>query len=162
MLYNLLAIYSTSVELGLDSSDVLERISVLTPEGRFHTVRNTENIIGIVDYIYPDAYENVLSTINKIRNNTEKLIMVFGCGGDRDPEKRPKMTSIACNHSDQVIITSDNPRTEDLETIIKDMLSDLDPIQKKKVLVIHDRSQLIKTMSYTKSGDIILLAGKRS
>ncbi|MAO72325.1 MAG: UDP-N-acetylmuramoyl-L-alanyl-D-glutamate--2,6-diaminopimelate ligase [Flavobacteriales bacterium] len=161
--YNLLAIYATSVELGLDSSDVLERISVLTPaEGRFHTVRNTENIIGIVDYMHtPDAYKNVLSTINKIRNNTEKLIMVFGCGGDRDPEKRPKMTSIACNHSDQVIITSDNPRTEDIETIIKDMTSDLDPIQKKKVLVITDRSQAIKTAcALAKSGDIVLLAGK--
>ena len=134
--YNLLAIYSASVELGLDSSDVLERISVLSPaEGRFHRVRNSENITGIIDYMHtPDAYKNVLSTINKIRNNNEKLIIVFGCGGDRDVVKRPQMTSIACNYSDQVIITADNPRTEDLESIINDMISDLDPVQKRKYL----------------------------
>ena len=161
--YNLLAIYAASVELGLDSSDVLEKISVLTPaEGRFHRIRNSENITGIIDYMHtPDAYENVLSTINKIRRNNEKLIMVFGCGGDRDAEKRPQMTAIACNLSDQVIITADNPRTEDLESIISDMISDLDPIQKKKVLVINDRSQAIKTAcALANSGDIVLLAGK--
>ena len=161
--YNLLAIYATSVELGLDSSDVLERISVLLPaEGRFHRVRNSENTIGIIDYMHtPDAYKNVLSTINNIRNNNEKLIMVFGCGGDRDAEKRPQMTAIACNHSDQVIITADNPRTEDLESIINDMISDLDPVQKKKVLIINDRSQAIKTAcALANSGDIVLLAGK--
>ena len=145
--YNLLAIYSTSVELGLDKDRVLERISILNPaEGRFHTIRNSENITGIVDYMHtPDAYENVLSTINSIRTNTEKLIVVFGCGGDRDAEKRPKMTAIACNMSDQVIITADNPRTEKIENIISDMTAKLDPIQKKKVLVITDRSQAIKT-----------------
>ena len=161
--YNLLAIYAASVELGLDSSDVLERISVLTPaEGRFHRIRNLENITGIIDYMHtPDAYKNVLATINKIRSNNEKLIMVFGCGGDRDAEKRPQMTAIACNHSDQVIITADNPRTEDLESIIKDMISDLDPVQKKKVLVINDRTQAIKTAcALANSGDIVLLAGK--
>ena len=161
--YNLLAIYATSVELGLDSSDVLERISVLSPaEGRFHRVRNSENITGIIDYMHtPDAYKNVLSTINNIRNNNEKLIMVFGCGGDRDAEKRPQMTAIACNYSDKVIITADNPRTEDLESIINDMTSDLDPVQKKKILIITDRSQAIKTACMlANSGDIVLLAGK--
>ena len=114
--YNLLAIYSAAVELGLDSSKVLTSISLLTPaEGRFHTVRSLDNITGIVDYMHtPDAYENVLHTINNIRTSNEKLIMVFGCGGDRDSEKRSKMTNIACNFSDQVIITADNPRTEDL------------------------------------------------
>ena len=161
--YNLLAIYAASVELGLDSSDVLERISVLSPaEGRFHRVRNSENITGIIDYMHtPDAYKNVLSTINKIRNNNEKLIIVFGCGGDRDVVKRPQMTSIACNYSDHVIITADNPRTENLESIINDMISNLDPVQKKKVLIITDRSQAIKTAcSLAQSGDIVLLAGK--
>lgn len=161
--YNLLAIYSTSVELGLDKDRVLERISILNPaEGRFHTIRNSENITGIVDYMHtPDAYENVLSTINSIRTNTEKLIVVFGCGGDRDAEKRPKMTAIACNMSDQVIITADNPRTENLEDIISDMTVKLDPVQKKKVLVITDRSQAIKTAcTLASEGDIVLLAGK--
>jgi len=161
--YNLLAIYSTSIELGLDDNQVLEKISVLNPaEGRFHTVRNSENITGIVDYMHtPDAYENVLSTINNIRKNTEKLIIVFGCGGDRDSEKRSKMTAIACNMSDQVIITTDNPRTEKIENIISDMTAKLDPIQKKKVLVITDRSQAIKTAcTLASDGDIVLLAGK--
>lgn len=161
--YNLLAIYSTSVELGIDKDQVLERISVLNPaEGRFHTIRNSENITGIVDYMHtPDAYENVLSTINSIRTNTEKLIVVFGCGGDRDAEKRPKMTAIACNMSDQVIITADNPRTEKIEDIISDMTVKLDPVQKKKVLVIIDRSQAIKTAcTLASKGDIVLLAGK--
>ena len=161
--YNLLAIYSTSIELGIDKDQVLERISVLNPaEGRFHTIRNSENITGIVDYMHtPDAYENVLSTINSIRTNTEKLIVVFGCGGDRDAEKRPKMTAIACNMSDQVIITADNPRTEKIEDIISDMTVKLDPVQKKKVLVITDRSQAIKTAcTLASEGDIVLLAGK--
>ncbi|MBT4477921.1 MAG: UDP-N-acetylmuramoyl-L-alanyl-D-glutamate--2,6-diaminopimelate ligase [Flavobacteriales bacterium] len=161
--YNLLAIYSTSVELGIDKDQVLERISVLNPaEGRFHTIRNSENITGIVDYMHtPDAYENVLSTINSIRTNTEKLIVVFGCGGDRDAEKRPKMTAIACNMSDQVIITADNPRTEKIEDIISDMTVKLDTVQKKKVLVITDRSQAIKTAcTLASEGDIVLLAGK--
>ena len=161
--YNLLAIYSISVELGIDKDQVLERISVLNPaEGRFHTIRNSENITGIVDYMHtPDAYENVLSTINSIRTNTEKLIVVFGCGGDRDAEKRPKMTAIACNMSDQVIITADNPRTEKIEDIISDMTVKLDPVQKKKVLVIIDRSQAIKTAcTLASKGDIVLLAGK--
>ncbi len=161
--YNLLSIYSTSVELGIDKDQVLERISVLNPaEGRFHTIRNSENITGIVDYMHtPDAYENVLFTINSIRTNTEKLIVVFGCGGDRDAEKRPKMTAIACNMSDQVIITADNPRTEKIEDIISDMTVKLDPVQKKKVLVITDRSQAIKTAcTLASEGDIVLLAGK--
>ena len=87
--------------------------------------------------------------------------MVFGCGGDRDSEKRPKMTKIACNFSDQVIITADNPRTEDLNSIVKDMLSEIDPTKRKKILIIHDRSQAIKTAcALAQSGDIILLAGK--
>ena len=161
--YNLLAIYSAAVELGLDSSKVLTSISLLTPaEGRFHTVRSLDNITGIVDYMHtPDAYENVLHTINNIRTSNEKLIMVFGCGGDRDSEKRPKMTKIACNFSDQVIITADNPRTEDLNSIVKDMLSEIDPTKRKKILIIHDRSQAIKTAcALAQSGDIILLAGK--
>ena len=161
--YNLLAVYSTAIELGLESSEVLENISLLSAApGRFHSIRNSHNITGIVDYMHtPDAYENVLSTINHIRNNNEKLIIVFGCGGDRDSQKRSQMTSIACNMTDQVIITADNPRTENLDSIINDMTSTLDPVQKKKILVITDRSQAIKTAcALANEGDIILLAGK--
>ena len=161
--YNLLAIYSTSVQLGLNETDVLEKISNLNPaEGRFHTVRNSESITGIVDYMHtPDAYENVLKTINNIRTDTEKLIMVFGCGGDRDAKKRSEMTSIAANMSDQIIVTADNPRTENLDSIIEDMISTLDPVQKKKILIIHDRKQAIKTAcALANEGDIVLLAGK--
>ena len=161
--YNLLAVYATAIQLGLNETDVLEKLSNLNPaEGRFHTIRNSENITGIVDYMHtPDAYENVLKTINNIRTNTEKLIVVFGCGGDRDAEKRPEMTSIAANFSDQIIITADNPRTENLDSIIKDMLSNLDPIQKKKILIIQDRKQAIKTAcTLANEGDIVLLAGK--
>jgi UDP-N-acetylmuramoyl-L-alanyl-D-glutamate--2,6-diaminopimelate ligase len=161
--YNLLAIYSTSVQLGLNETDILEKISNLNPaEGRFHTVRNSESITGIVDYMHtPDAYENVLKTINNIRTDTEKLIMVFGCGGDRDAKKRSEMTSIAANMSDQIIVTADNPRTENLDSIIEDMISTLDPVQKKKILIIHDRKQAIKTAcALANEGDIVLLAGK--
>ena len=161
--YNLLAVYSTSIELGLEKNQILKGISLLNPaQGRFYTVRNTENVTGIVDYMHtPDAFKNVLSTINSIRDNTEKLIIVFGCGGDRDSEKRPKMTAIACNMSDQVIITADNPRTENIQKIISEMTEKLDPVQNKKVLIITDRSQAIKTAcSLASNGDIVLLAGK--
>ena len=161
--YNLLAVYSTSIELGLEKNQILKGISLLNPaQGRFYTVRNTENVTGIVDYMHtPDAFKNVLSTINSILDNTEKLIIVFGCGGDRDSEKRPKMTAIACNMSDQVIITADNPRTENIQKIISEMTEKLDPVQNKKVLIITDRSQAIKTAcSLASNGDIVLLAGK--
>ena len=161
--YNLLAIYSVAVELGLDEEKLLNNISLLeSANGRFHTVRNERNITGIIDYMHtPDAYKNVLTTINKIRRKNQKLIIVFGCGGDRDSQKRPKMTHIACNMSDQVIITSDNPRTEKIENIVDDMIIRLDDIYKKKILVITDRSQAIKTAcAIAADGDIVLLAGK--
>ena len=131
-------------------------------EGRFESIRNKEGITAILDYAHtPDALENVLSTINKIRTGNEKLITVIGCGGDRDKTKRPKMAVIAADLSSQVILTSDNPRSEEPELIIEDMIAGLDPIQKKKCLEITDRKQAIKT-AYTLvgDGDIILVAGK--
>lgn len=161
--YNLLAIYSASIELGVNKEEILEKMSQLnSAKGRFQFITNTENITGIVDYAHtPDAYRNILSTINNIRSNAEKLIMVFGCGGDRDKKKRSKMTSIAANMTDQIILTADNPRTEDLDLIMQDMVRELDPIQKKKVLILIDRKQAIKTAcKLANDGDIILLAGK--
>ena len=161
--YNLLSVYAVAIQLGLNNEEVLEQISNLhSVEGRFQTIRTIENITAVVDYAHtPDALENVLKTINSIRNNNENVITVVGCGGDRDKTKRPKMAAIACNNSTQVIITSDNPRTENTEDIIEDMIKGLDPVQKKKTLVISDREQAIKTAcTLSKEGDIILVAGK--
>ena len=161
--YNLLAIYSTSLELGVNKDTVLKKLSELdSAEGRFQTVTNNDNITGIIDYAHtPDAYKNILSTINNIRQNTERLIMVFGCGGNRDKDKRSKMTSIAADMTDQIILTTDNPREENIDDIIQDMMKDLDPIQAKKVLIIKDREEAIKTAAVMAvPGDIILLAGK--
>ena len=161
--YNLLSVYAVAIQLGLNNKEVLEQISNLhSVEGRFQTIRTIENITAVVDYAHtPDALENVLKTINSIRNNNKNVITVVGCGGDRDKTKRPKMAAIACNNSSQVIITSDNPRTENTEDIIEDMIKGLDPVQKKKTLVISDREQAIKTAcTLSKEGDIILVAGK--
>ena len=161
--YNLLAVYCTALHLGIEKENILRVISLLKPaNGRFHAFRSSDGITAIVDYMHtPDAYENVLSTINKIRKKSQKLIIVFGCGGDRDKDKRPVMTSIATNMTDQVIITSDNPRSEKLENIIDDMISELNTSDKNNLIVINDRSHAIKTAcKIANSGDIILLAGK--
>ena len=161
--YNILSVYAVANQFGFSDYDVLTALSMLnSAEGRFQFVRNEDAITGIVDYAHTeDALKNVLSTINNIRSNAEELITIVGCGGDRDKAKRPLMTKVACNLSNQVIITSDNPRSEKPEEIIEDMLADLDPIQKKKVLVITDRKQAIMTAGrLAKKDDIILLAGK--
>jgi UDP-N-acetylmuramoyl-L-alanyl-D-glutamate--2,6-diaminopimelate ligase len=133
-----------------------------SPEGRFQYLQSEEKITAIVDYAHTDdALKNVLTTVNKIRANAEQLITVVGCGGDRDKTKRPLMAALACNLSNQVILTSDNPRSENPDTIIEDMMQELDPVQKKKVLVIIDRKQAIKTACrLAKTNDIILVAGK--
>ena len=161
--YNILAVYTVAILLNVEEDKLLQAISLLeSAEGRFETVRSVDGITAIVDYAHtPDALENVLSTINKIRSGHENLITIVGCGGDRDAKKRSKMASIASDLSSQVIITSDNPRSEDPEKIIEDMKAGLDPIQKKKCLEITDRKQAIKTAStLAHSGDIILIAGK--
>ena len=161
--YNVLAVYAVGRLLNCEEEELLEGISLLdSARGRFQSVRNKEGMTAIVDYAHtPDALKNVLSTINKIRTGNEKLITVIGCGGDRDTKKRPKMAAIACNLSSQVIITSDNPRSEKPENIIVDMMMGLDPVQKKKTLVITDRKQAIKTAcTLAENGDIILVAGK--
>ena len=160
--YNILSVYATAKQFGFSDYKVLTALSMLiAAEGRFECVQSGD-ITAIVDYAHTDdALKNVLSTINNIRTKTEELITVVGCGGDRDKTKRPKMAAVACNLSTQVIFTTDNPRSENPEAIIEDMIRGLDPIQKKKVLVITDRRQAIKTAcKLAKAKDIVLIAGK--
>ncbi|MFD0792624.1 UDP-N-acetylmuramoyl-L-alanyl-D-glutamate--2,6-diaminopimelate ligase [Mucilaginibacter litoreus] len=161
--YNLLAVYSAAMLLEQDKAKVLVSLSKLTgAEGRFEYITAPNKVIGIVDYAHtPDAVQNVLSTIHDIRNSNEKVITVIGCGGDRDKTKRPVMAKVACEWSDKVILTSDNPRTEDPSQIIKDMEEGVDPAFKRHTLSIADRREAIKTACMlAKPGDIILLAGK--
>jgi UDP-N-acetylmuramoyl-L-alanyl-D-glutamate--2,6-diaminopimelate ligase len=160
--YNLTAVFAAAVELGTDPTTVLVHLSALgAPEGRFQYIRKQDGTIAIVDYAHtPDALENVLNTIQSVRGQ-EEIISVVGCGGDRDRTKRPIMASIAANKSDRVIVTSDNPRSEDPKSIIQEMVAGLDPIQKKKVLSVTDRREAIEVAcSLAKPGDIILIAGK--
>ena len=161
--YNLLAIYGTAVELGLDHFEVLQLLSGLeSVSGRFQFIVSNQNITAIVDYAHtPDALENVLKTINDIRTKNEQLITVVGCGGDRDRTKRPIMANIASALSDKVIITSDNPRTENPEDIINEMEKGVEPQNFKKTVSITDRKQAIKTAcQLAQPYDIILIAGK--
>lgn len=161
--YNLLAIYGTAVELGLDNLEVLRILSELeSVSGRFQFIVSNEKITAIVDYAHtPDALENVLKTINDIRTKNEQLITVVGCGGDRDKTKRPIMANIASTLSDKVIITSDNPRTENPQTIIEEMERGVEPQNYKKSVSIIDRKQAIKmACQLAQTNDIILIAGK--
>jgi UDP-N-acetylmuramoyl-L-alanyl-D-glutamate--2,6-diaminopimelate ligase len=161
--YNLLAIYATAVELGLDSLEVLRLLSELeSVSGRFQFIVSDEKITAIVDYAHtPDALENVLKTINNIRTKNEQLITVLGCGGDRDKTKRPIMANIASTLSDKVIITSDNPRSENPETIIQEMEQGVAAQNYKKTVSIADRKQAIKAAcQLAQTNDIILIAGK--
>ncbi len=162
--YNLLAVYGAAVCLGEDRMKVLEVLSSLDgAEGRFdYIVSKKERVIGIVDYAHtPDALLNVLATIKKLKKGHEQVITVVGCGGDRDKTKRPVMGEVACEHSDKVIFTSDNPRSEDPMEILKDMERDLKTAAKRKFISIADRKEAIKTaVSIAKEEDIVLIAGK--
>jgi len=161
--YNLLAIYGTAIELGLENLEVLRLLSELeSVSGRFQFIVSNDKITAIVDYAHtPDALENVLKTINDIRTKNEQLITIVGCGGDRDKTKRPIMANIATKMSDKVIITSDNPRTENPATIISEMEAGVEPQNFKKYMSIEDRKNAIKTAcQLANSGDIILIAGK--
>lgn len=161
--YNLLAIYGTAIELGLDHFEVLRLLSELkSVSGRFQFIVSNQNITAIVDYAHtPDALENVLKTINDIRTKNEQLITVVGCGGDRDRAKRPIMANIASTLSDKVVITSDNPRTENPEDIIAEMEKGVEAQNYKKTVSIVDRKQAIKTAcQLAQPNDIILIAGK--
>lgn len=161
--YNLLAIYAAADLLGLDELENLRIISELNNvDGRFQHAISAGGINTIVDYAHtPDALQNVLETINIIRSNNEQVITVVGCGGDRDKTKRPKMGHIASALSNQVIFTSDNPRSEDPDVIIKEMEAGVSPENQKKIISITDRRQAIKTAcKLANKDDIILIAGK--
>ncbi|MEJ7692948.1 cyanophycin synthetase, partial [Daejeonella sp.] len=161
--YNLLAVYSTAMLLEQDRARVLISLSRLSgAEGRFDYTVSPTGIIGIVDYAHtPDAVQNVLQTIQDIRTGTEQVITVIGCGGDRDKTKRPVMAQVACDWSNKVILTSDNPRSEAPEQIIHDMEAGVMPQNKKKAISIVDRKEAIRTACHlAKPGDIILVAGK--
>ena len=162
--YNLLAVYGAAVCLGEDKSHILRCLSNTTgAEGRFdYTISPKDKVIGIVDYAHtPDALLNVLGTIKKLKQGYEQVITVVGCGGDRDKTKRPVMGEVACEHSDRVIFTSDNPRSEDPMEILKEMEATLNTAAKRKYIAIADRKQAIKTaVSMAKPEDIVLIAGK--
>ncbi len=162
--YNLLAVYGAGVLLDQDKHRVLQALSNLQgAEGRFdYVLSDQQRIMGIVDYAHtPDALLNVLATIKNLRKGNEQVITVVGCGGDRDRAKRPVMAQAAAEHSDRVIFTSDNPRSEDPADIIHEMEAGVPVHQRKKVLSIVDRKEAIKTaMSLANPEDIILVAGK--
>jgi UDP-N-acetylmuramoyl-L-alanyl-D-glutamate--2,6-diaminopimelate ligase len=161
--YNLLAVYGAAVNLGIESNTALTTLSMLAgAEGRFDYVISNKQVIGIIDYAHtPDALENVLATIKKLRKGYEQVITVVGCGGDRDKTKRPIMAQTACDLSDKVILTSDNPRTEDPAQIIADMEAGLNTAAKRKYISIIDRKEAIKAaVAFAKPEDIVLVAGK--
>jgi UDP-N-acetylmuramoyl-L-alanyl-D-glutamate--2,6-diaminopimelate ligase len=161
--YNLLAVYAVALLLEQDKEKVLTVLSSLGgAEGRFDHFVSPTGIIGIVDYAHtPDAVQNVLSTVQNIRKGTEQVITIIGCGGDRDKAKRPVMAQVACDWSTKVILTSDNPRSEDANEILKEMEAGVSPTNKKKTILIADRKEAIRTACHLVSpGDIIVLAGK--
>ncbi|MEZ7494086.1 UDP-N-acetylmuramoyl-L-alanyl-D-glutamate--2,6-diaminopimelate ligase [Leeuwenhoekiella aequorea] len=161
--YNVLAIYAASELLGLSQIEALQYLSELTSvSGRFQYLISAKKITAIVDYAHtPDALKNVLETINDIRTKNENLITVVGCGGDRDRTKRPVMGKIAAALSSKVIFTSDNPRSENPETIIEEIEKGVEPLDYKKTLAITSRKQAIKTAcQLAEENDIILIAGK--
>jgi UDP-N-acetylmuramoyl-L-alanyl-D-glutamate--2,6-diaminopimelate ligase len=161
--YNLLAVYSTAVLLGQNKDEVLTQLSTLKgADGRFELIRSKNNITAIVDYAHtPDALKNVLKTIQNIRTGNEQLITVVGAGGNRDKDKRPKMAKIASLLSNKVILTSDNPRDEEPESIIEDMKQGIDIAKKMMMLAIVNREEAIRTaVMLAQPGDIILIAGK--
>lgn len=161
--YNISAIYGTAISLGASVEEVVKGISLLkSVAGRFEYVKSKGGIIAIVDYAHtPDALQNVIDTINRLRVSGQQLITVFGCGGNRDAAKRPVMARIATENSDKVIMTSDNPRKEDPEAILKDMYAGVSIPNRKKTLSIVNRREAIKTsVSLAEKDNIILVAGK--
>ena len=162
--YNLLAVYGAAVCLGEEKNKVLEVLSSLDgAEGRFdYMVSKKDKIIGIIDYAHtPDALLNVLATIKKLKKGYEHVITVVGCGGDRDKTKRPIMAAVACEHSDKVIFTSDNPRSEDPLEILREMEAGVSVVARKKYITVADRREAIKTaVSLASKEDIVLVAGK--
>ncbi len=160
---NLLAVYAASELLGASKKEILTILSDLhSVQGRLEVIKSDKGITGIVDYAHtPDALLNVIETINKIRPGNVQLITVVGAGGDRDRTKRPRMAAISAEGSTKVILTSDNPRTENPEKILDDMEAGITPDLKRKTLRIADRRAAIKTaVMLANAGDVILIAGK--
>ena len=162
--YNLLAVYGAAICLDENRQKVLQVLSNLTgAEGRFdYLVSPKSRVIGIVDYAHtPDALLNVLATIKKLKQGHEQVITVVGCGGDRDRTKRPIMAAVACEHSDRVVFTSDNPRSEDPLAILEEMEQGLNTAARRKFISVPDRREAIKTaISVARDEDIVLVAGK--
>ncbi len=161
--YNLMTAYAVAVLLGEEKEDVLSSLSVTQgASGRFEKIHNSANVLAIVDYAHtPDALENVLKTIETLRTKNEVLVTVVGCGGDRDKSKRPEMARIAATLSNKVILTSDNPRTEDPKAILEDMRTGIPKSLERNVMVIEDRKEAIRTAcNLVGKEDIILVAGK--
>lgn len=161
--YNLLAVYATARLLGEEAGEILLKMSVLKgADGRFEIIRSKNNLTAIIDYAHtPDALENILKTIQNIRTGNEQLITVVGAGGNRDKQKRPKMAKIASLMSNNVILTSDNPRNEEPQAIINDMMKGVDVAKKLSVVAIVNRKEAIRTaVMMAQPGDIILIAGK--
>lgn len=161
--YNLLAVYGASLLLGLNEEEVLRELSLLQPvAGRFQTIRSPKGYTAIVDYAHtPDALSNVLRAIHEVLGKRGQIITVVGCGGNRDRTKRPIMAREAAERSDKVLLTSDNPRFEEPEDILRDMVEGLDREQQQAALTIVDRREAIKTAcALAQQGDVILIAGK--
>ncbi|HIU54232.1 MAG TPA: UDP-N-acetylmuramoyl-L-alanyl-D-glutamate--2,6-diaminopimelate ligase, partial [Candidatus Gallibacteroides avistercoris] len=161
--YNLLAVYGAATLLGMDKETLLVNMSRLIPvSGRFQTLRSPNGFTAIVDYAHtPDAIKNILTAVHEVLNAKGKVISVVGAGGNRDKGKRPLMAQETVAQSDRVILTSDNPRFEQPEAIIDDMLQGLTPEQQQKVLTITDRRQAIKTaVMLAQPGDVVVVAGK--
>ena len=161
--YNLLTVYAVALLLEEEKESVLSGLSMTRgASGRFQKVENDSNVLAIVDYAHtPDALENVLETIGDLRTKNELLVTVVGCGGDRDKSKRPKMAQIATSLSDKVILTSDNPRTEDPKAILEDMRAGIPKSKERNVMVIEDRKEAIRTAcNLINENDILLVAGK--
>ena len=163
--YNLLTVYAVSILLGQKQEETLTAMSTLKPvDGRLEIIRSDNNITTIVDYAHtPDALENVLNVIRDLlpSGHSSQIITVVGCGGDRDKTKRPQMAKIAAAGSSRVILTSDNPRSEEPETIIADMLAGLDSAERRNTVTITDRREAIRTACMmAASGDVVLVAGK--
>ena len=161
--YNLLAVYGAAVSLGKDPEDVLVVLSALhSVSGRFETIQSPQGYTAIVDYAHtPDALTNVLRGIHDVLRGKGRVITVVGAGGNRDKGKRPLMAKEAAKLSDTLILTSDNPRFEEPDEIIRDMAAGLNPSDKERTLCITDRAQAIKTATMmAREGDVILVAGK--
>jgi UDP-N-acetylmuramoyl-L-alanyl-D-glutamate--2,6-diaminopimelate ligase len=156
-------VYGVAKTLGEDPLTILTIISNLkAPDGRFEYVISPSKVTAIIDYAHtPDALENILKTLVNLRNENQKILTVFGCGGDRDKGKRPLMGEISSIYSDQIFVTSDNPRSENPNRIIQEICSGIDPEKSAKVSIIEDRREAInKACKLAQSGDIVLIAGK--